>query len=219
MSYTMTHILVAEKVKELLNLDVDYPTYILGSTAPDAVHAATNYNPGMKERSHLHPERVRWGEMSSDDDLNEWMENIQKFYLENKDKYDYSFFMGYVVHLLTDVYACGEVYIPNFIRKRTDENSAALAAKFKEESYQVNYYLYKEYSKEKDFRKVFSLARTYSIEGIIDASLFEARTEQLFSFEFKKRSLSSMKDNEIVSLENTMNLINWVPGKVVEVIS
>ena len=53
MAYTMTHVLVAEKVLEYLDFPVDYSTYMVGAVAPDAVHANPNYSPKLKEKSHL----------------------------------------------------------------------------------------------------------------------------------------------------------------------
>ena len=47
----MTHILVAEKVLEYFDCPIDYDTYIVGSIAPDAVHANTNYSPELKKKS------------------------------------------------------------------------------------------------------------------------------------------------------------------------
>ena len=43
MAYTMTHILIAERVLDDINTPVDYSTYLVGAIAPDAVHASPHY--------------------------------------------------------------------------------------------------------------------------------------------------------------------------------
>ena len=50
MAYTMTHILIAEKVLEDIKMPVDYSTYIVGAIAPDEVHASPDYTRIMKEK-------------------------------------------------------------------------------------------------------------------------------------------------------------------------
>ena len=53
MAYTITHIIIADMVLEYLPQIEDYSTYILGTIAPDVVHANQNYSAKLKERSPL----------------------------------------------------------------------------------------------------------------------------------------------------------------------
>lgn len=66
MAYTMTHILIAEKVLGFFDCPIDYATYIVGAIAPDAVHANPNYSPELKEKSHLFADGLKWGEVASE---------------------------------------------------------------------------------------------------------------------------------------------------------
>nr|MCR5756223.1 zinc dependent phospholipase C family protein [Acetatifactor sp.] len=112
MAYTMTHILVAEKVLQYFNFQIDYATYILGAIAPDAVHANPNYTPKLKEKSHFFVEGAKWGEITKESDFVEWLDSTKEFYLLNCSKYDRDFFLGYIVHVLTDICSCREIYAP-----------------------------------------------------------------------------------------------------------
>lgn len=73
MAYTMTHIFIAEKLFDRFQKKIDYATYILGATTPDAVHVLENYTPKLKERSHLFPLGLRWGEVSKGEDERNWL--------------------------------------------------------------------------------------------------------------------------------------------------
>ena len=112
MAYTMAHILIAEKVLEDIKMPVDYSTYIVGAIAPDAVHTSPNYTRIMKEKSHLFAEGAIWGKVTKESELHDWLESIRIFYISNCDKYNRDFFLGYIVHVLTDVCSCRQIFAP-----------------------------------------------------------------------------------------------------------
>ena len=82
---------------------------------------------------------------------------------------------------------------------------------FSLESYCVNYYLFREYSKSKNLVDVLKGGRSYSISGVYDDSVFENRIKQLFDFEFKSWDIESIDKNSICTIENTMALIEKAP--------
>lgn len=84
----MTHILIAEKILPFLDGPIDYASYLLGTIAPDAVHASADYSGSLKERSHLCAPNARWGRIVQEDDLTEWVNSIRAFYLANKNRYE-----------------------------------------------------------------------------------------------------------------------------------
>lgn len=116
MAYTMTHILIAEKVLEDIKMPVDYSTYIVGAIAPDAVHASPDYTRIMKEKSHLFAEGAIWGKVTKESEFHDWLESIRTFYAGNCDKYNRDFFLGYIVHVLTDVCSCRQIFAPFIIQ-------------------------------------------------------------------------------------------------------
>ena len=48
MAYTMTHVLVGERVLEYFDFPMDYSTYMAGAVAPDAVHARESAVPHLQ---------------------------------------------------------------------------------------------------------------------------------------------------------------------------
>lgn len=214
MPYTMTHVLIAEKVLEHIDRQVDYNTYILGATAPDAVHASKDFCPEMKSRSHLVPDGLVWGHISLDGDFEKWLAKAGDFYRTNKNKYDKDFLLGYTVHILTDIFACKELYVPFLLAAgdRLEEETPV----YKRESYAVNYRLYEEYSREKDLKKILSEGRSDSLEGVFDNSVLEPRLEQLFSFEFNNMDIGNITENRIMTMENSMAVIEKIPEIIIK---
>ena len=216
MAYTMTHILIAEKVLEYFNCPIDYATYIVGTIAPDAVHANHNYSRGLKEKSHIFAEGLKWGEVTRENELDEWLDSIKKFYKNNYFKYDRDFFLGYIVHVLADICSSREIYAP-FYKSLTQDEMEEKKKQFSLESYCVNYYLFREYSKSKNLMDILKEGRSFSIPSVYDDSVFENRIKQLFDFEFKSWDIESIDKNSICTIENTMTLIEKAPKIIKEI--
>lgn len=206
MAYTMTHILIAEKVLEYFKTPVDYSTYIVGAIAPDAVHACPNYTHVMKEKSHLFAEGAIWGKVTKESEFNDWIENIKAFYNLNYNRYIRDFFLGYIVHVLTDVCSCRQIFAP-FYNSLSKENFNNKMEQFRDESYCVNYYLYREYSKEKNLLHILQEGNSCSLVDIFDNSLLGDRIKQLFEFEFTPHDMKYIEHNEICTIDNTNELI------------
>lgn len=210
MAYTMTHILIAEKVLEDIKMPVDYSTYIMGAIAPDAVHASPNYTRIMKEKSHLFAEGAIWGKVTKESEFHDWLESIRTFYVSNCDKYNRDFLLGYIVHILTDVCSCRQIFVP-FYHSTSKESFDYKMEQFKAESYCVNYYLYCEYSKEKNLLHILQKGKSCSLVGVFDDSLLKDRIKQLFEFEFTPRDMKDIIRNEICTIDNTNELIMSAP--------
>ena len=213
MAYTMTHILIAEKVLEYFDGPVDYSTYMVGTIAPDAVHANPNYSRELKEKSHIFAEGLKWGEVTSENELEDWFDCVKEFYVNNYFKYDRDFFLGYIVNILTDICSCREIYAP-FYNALTEDEMADKKKQFSHESYLVNYYLYCEYSKNKNLIDILKKGRSYSIPNIYDDTFFDNRISQLLDFEFKSWDLESIETNSIVTIKNTRALLESAPEMI-----
>lgn len=213
MAYTMAHILIAEEVLTFIKAPVDYATYILGTIAPDAVHAAQNYSVVQKERSHLFVEGAKWGKILNENDFRKWTDNIQSFYIENHNRYGRDFFLGYIVHLYADVYSCKKIFAPFYVSVK--DNFDEKMEQFRKENYSVNYYLYCEYSKKKNLYDILSSGHAYSIDGIFEKNLISPRITQLFSFEFNKKNNSEqLLENSICTVSSTRKLIKEVAENI-----
>lgn len=216
LAYTMIHILIAEKVLEYMKTPVEYSTYLLGTIAPDAVHAAKDYSPAQKERSHLFAEGARWGRVTSEEDLARWSESIKAFYLKERDRYDKDFFLGYIVHLLVDRYSCQNIYVPFYLSIKDDHDE--MMAQYRKECSCVNYYLYREYSKEKNLYNILRAGHSCSIDGVFEKDLLDPRIDQLFSYEFQCHDIEHLAENRICTLDNTAWLIQETPAIIKKVL-
>lgn len=202
MAYTMTHIYIAEQVAERIAGIKDYPTYILGSIAPDAVHASDIYVVSDKERSHLFSEGLHWGKISSLGQAGIWEDNIRRFYEANKDKYNHDFLLGYIVHLYTDVYSSMNFFYP-YICSIGGELTGEGRERFLKENFGYNYFLYLDYSKNRDLKALLESAIPETIDGVIDKELVLKRIDLLFEQEFAKRDISDI-DEYIICSHNAM---------------
>ena len=167
----------------------------------------------MKEKSHLFAEGLKWGEVASENEYDEWLDSIKEFYVNNYYKYDRDFFLGYIVHVLTDICSNNEIYAP-FYKALAQDEIVEKKKQFSYESYCVNYYLFQEYSKDKNIVDTLKKGRSYSISDVYDDSVFENRIKQLFDFEFKKWDTDTIEKHSICTIENTMALIEKAPAVI-----
>lgn len=187
MAFTMTHILIADMVLEYIPDINDYPTYILGTIAPDAVHANQSYSAKLKERSHLFTPNLMWGKIDDWEKAEEWIQNIRNYYNVNKVRYNHDFLWGYIVHLLVDVYNSMFFYTP-FIQS-IKEDYEKIIKKYKEESFGMSYYLFSEYSENKNLSDILRAGKAITMEGTIEQEDIEKRIDYLFEEEFKRRDV------------------------------
>lgn len=201
----MTHVFIAEELYKEFNKEIDYATYILGSTAPDAVHVLADYSPRLKEKSHIFPPRVNWGEVSKGDDEERWLESIRQYYMANRRNDSTGFFEGYIIHLLSDVY-CAIHFFEPFMKSITGD-ILEKKNQFKEESYGVNYYFYERYQKCRNLYQLLSTGKAETMDGVIDKKTIEDRTNQLFEFEFRPRNISNIDAYQICTVEDMEKLV------------
>jgi len=91
MPLPMVHLAVAREYAHDAPMLLECPEFYLGSIAPDAIHMRENTGRMDKDITHLRRER----------DL--WKANIITFLKQHKGRPDYSFFLGYGIHSLTDM--------------------------------------------------------------------------------------------------------------------
>ena len=94
----------------------------------------------------------------------------------------------------------------------------SLLNKFSYESYVVNYFLFREYSKRKNLIDILKKGRSFSIPNVYDDTYFENRISQLLDFEFKHRDLRLIENNSIVTIENTGALLECAPKVIREML-
>lgn len=206
MSYTMTHIYIAEKVAGYIKGINSFPTYLVGSIAPDAVHARDNYDPTQKEKSHLFTEGLRWGRIENMSQVNAWERSIAGYYNAHKGELDFDFLLGYTVHLFSDVYSSMNFYAPIVLAAGGD--AAAIKPRFLKENFGYNYYLYLKYTRDKDLRAILDEGKALTLDGIIGKEDIEKRIGLLFEQEFSEKDISDINAYTICSHEAMKRLID-----------
>ncbi len=73
-------------------IELDNSNFYLGALAPDAINV--DGFACREERFNSHLRNI---------DLNIWLDNVVKFYKDNKDKYNNNFLLGYLTHIITDI--------------------------------------------------------------------------------------------------------------------
>lgn len=108
----MVHLKTAYDLLPYLSRNISPPEYYLGAISPDSVHMNEGYTREMKVKSHLHgtPDKMS-------------IENIKKFISElDRKSPDYSFSIGYAVHLLTDYISLEPLSLRDKIVKGFEED-------------------------------------------------------------------------------------------------
>jgi hypothetical protein len=101
MPYAMTHFIVANNIVKKTTIINDYGKFFLGSISPDSVHTRKNYCNTMKEQSHFCRQGDSWGKIK---DCKAWFENVYNQANIYKELVDMNFFLGYVTHIITDIF-------------------------------------------------------------------------------------------------------------------
>ena len=98
------------------NKKYDTNNFYLGLMVPDAVNA---YGFASKEK--------RWKTHMRDENLEKWQDNLLNFYKMSYNKYENTYLMGYVIHVLTDIF-CDKIYqqklYPELLKNGYDYHSA-----------------------------------------------------------------------------------------------
>lgn len=88
----MIHLYTGYQFIKTCNLVKNKAQFYLGIVAPDAPNVE-----GFAEKS------IRWSAHLHHSDLEKWSQQVIDFYIENKDKSDNDFLLGYVLHLFSDI--------------------------------------------------------------------------------------------------------------------
>lgn len=115
----IVHLRVAERFMNILN-GIDADEFVLGSIAPDCGYGKKD-SPG----EFVPPPKVtHWSPSGKKYDCR--YEKFFRCYLMDKEiNSDYSFYLGYYIHLLTDILWSSTIYMPIMDRHRREEKSRA----------------------------------------------------------------------------------------------
>jgi hypothetical protein len=128
MANWLTHLRIAEKVKEKLNLSVDNEKYIIGSIAADS--GAVLYDEFGKRKFNPPREISHWTDGMPVRRMVFHYERFYDAYVKNEiDFSKKSFYLGYYIHLITDAIWMELVARPVFERFETHEEYTEKASK------------------------------------------------------------------------------------------
>jgi len=112
MPWTMIHLGVAGNLTDKFKIN-EIPDFYLGAVAPDAVHYRENYVREFKDISHL---------CAANDNHDVILDNAKNFILKNISHEHRDFYIGYDVHVMTDVYWAKTLGAGFRMRYREDKN-------------------------------------------------------------------------------------------------
>lgn len=203
MSYLMTHLIIADEYFDnwygKSNPQADRTAFILGALSPDAVHMRKNYTPFFKERSHVIPEGIRWGHVRTKEQIEAWRYNITDFHKNFvcSGKYngrELDFYMGYVVHLLTDDYNCLKIFGPAISASGLGFDE--FMAGYRQDAIRMDDYLYHSYGRSREIFDGLVKAEAFDVEGNVSAEEIH-RMVLFYDEHFKTSEYKEIDDQKI----------------------
>lgn len=178
MAQSMMHLLIADKIyTEESGFIHSYGEFLLGSIAPDAVHAKENYTREVKDISHY-----RFNSKSPISHFDPFFDEYST--LENKD-----FVLGYLVHLLSDMIWYHSIRVPfkeRFLQAPSHDMSMNEA--YYADCKQMEELLLWEENARRIINGITE-SSAYSLEGLIDAESVRAWKERLIFDYNNKRDI------------------------------
>ncbi|MCL2352420.1 MAG: zinc dependent phospholipase C family protein [Firmicutes bacterium] len=180
MPFTMTHLIVAEKIAgRCPNLVSDLPQYYLGAIAPDAVHNRENYVSDFKKKSHLHSCGAEWGRCTSYD---ECAANAVAFLRGRENSGRRDFVYGYVIHELCDI--CNNIYVwQPFLKKYPEEWEKGYGNIDHREANLMDFWLYQTYGHRDEIWAALGKAEAFDFEGLVSGAEVE-RQRRIILYEW-----------------------------------
>jgi len=175
----MIHLGIAKNLTDNLKIE-NFSDFYLGAISPDAVHLRENYRES-KNISHL---RDNWRNYKL------ILDNAKDFILDNSSHEHRDFYMGYGIHIMTDVYWQKYIDAIEFdILYNRDQNPVhpdRLDAYYKESDI-LDIRLFKEYEHKTTILNYFIKARPIGIDGLVSAEeVWSLYNKNLERFERRK---------------------------------
>lgn len=214
MSYTMTHLVIANQYMQMRNFaPQEAGLFLIATVSPDSVHKEKNYNPHKKERSHFQPEGVAWGTIYEEAVMDRWYLEIKKFYLSRYSPQltpmDIAFLQGYTVHLLVDIFNCKMVYAPNLIQYGLDVKKFRM--EYRAQCLKYDHFLYQKYTQSEtifhNMKAAADLLESYPVLehlGLREAISHDAIRRMVLDTEkaYKMEGISSLENAYMITEES-----------------
>ena len=179
MAQSMMHLLIADKVyTEKFSPVYSYGDFLLGSIAPDAVHAKENYTRELKDISHY-----RFNSKSP-------ISHFDPFFDQYHTPVNRAFAAGYLIHLLSDMIWYHSVRVPfkeSFLK--APAHNMSMNEAYYADCEQIEQLLLWEKDASRIVQAICN-GKAYSLDGLIDSEDVEAWKEKLIFDYHNKRNLS-----------------------------
>ena len=183
MAQPMMHLLVADNIYTEKSSSIhSYGDFLLGSIAPDAVHAKENYTRGLKDISHY--------SFNSKSPISHFDTFFDKYVTpENKD-----FVIGYLVHLLSDMIWYHSIRVPfKEIFLQVSSHDMSMNEAYYADCEQIEKSMFWGENTPRIINGITE-SKAYSLEGLIDSEDVKAWKEKLiFDYNNKKNALPHTK--------------------------
>ena len=204
MPYTMTHLIIADKVSNVFSRHIsNLPQFYLGNIAPDAVHNRANFTYDYKKDSHLCIGNEAWGKIT---DVDGWKNNAVSFLNNHKNSENHDFILGYCCHILSDICQYVALWTP-FKQKYAGEIEKGIDKLLLHETIMIDIELALTHEKRDVFWSNIRQSAGIDLPGIIYAAEIEKQKDNILHIWYADKAQQDLTLNQVVTVEIIMDFI------------
>lgn len=216
MSFQMIHMEIAYRLLKRMPQIKNSAEFILGSVAPDSVHMNSNYEVGIKVKSHMFEGCGKW---SDTQDYQRWKRNIKEVFCkivgENENTLHRDFVIGLCVHCLTDYWNDIKIW-----KKLQSDYIPPMAFEDFRDAYYpeargVDLWLYQNSENTEVIRKMLSDAVAIDVEGLVNKADIEKQKEYLLNTQYNVDKVD-ISDYRFLSVSSMETFIGFAVSDIEE---
>jgi len=202
----MIHLHIANKIATIHPELIKSPSqFYLGALAPDSVHFRTEFIANEKKITHLCDSDENWGEVT---DNERWTTSVIAFLHEHKDSDNSCFALGYVVHILSDIYNNIHIWTPYRKSVNMQMNiSKYYGSSYHKEQAMVDFRLALELEDKKSVWESLETAIAITMPNIVYAKDIEKLRENILYVQYENITDTDTTKNEIYTYQNALTQI------------
>ncbi len=163
MPLPMVHLCAAREYAHDIPALRSCPEFYLGSISPDAIHMRKGTGKEDKRITHLYS------------DGEQWKHNVLDFLKQNKTKSNYSFLLGYGIHILTDIFWNKTLYNGFKLKYEKDSNPIQdIREAYYNDTDQLDFELYKKLEWRQEVWELLEEAKPFDVDGILTSDEINA---------------------------------------------
>jgi len=200
----MIHLFVAKKIATLHpELIKNLSQFYLGALSPDSVHFRAEFIANDKKTTHLCVSDENWGEVTNN---SQWIDCVISFLYEHKDSKNSCFALGYVVHILSDIYNNIHIWTP--YRRRTKlQVGKYYGSTYHKEQAIVDFRLACEFNHKKEVWDLLEKSKAVTIQNIVSAEDIEKLRENILRVQYKN-NISGTIATELYTYDDALKQID-----------